>query len=167
MANFCASCGNGLVAGSGFCSSCGAPVAAVSAQPVAPMQQSVQYAPAMAKTKTKTAAVLLAVFLNCWTWLYTFKRDKVKFFIGLGLGFISSVISTVSYLTNVGVQQQSFSCYYSALVNYTDSSFCEIYKTDYTGAYIGSAIGFGIWLWAVIDTARKKQDYFTNYPNGR
>jgi hypothetical protein len=28
-----------------------------------------------------------------------------------------------------------------------------------------SLIGFGIWLWSVIDTAVKKDEWYSNYPN--
>ena len=35
--------------------------------------------------KDKTVAILLAVFLLFWTWLYTYQVDKTKFWIGLGL----------------------------------------------------------------------------------
>lgn len=35
--------------------------------------------------KSKTTAVLLAVFLSFWTWCYTYKRDAWKFWLNLGL----------------------------------------------------------------------------------
>jgi hypothetical protein len=35
--------------------------------------------------KDKAVSVLLAVFLSFWTWLYTYKRDGWKFWVGLGL----------------------------------------------------------------------------------
>ena len=35
--------------------------------------------------KDKTTAVLLAVFLGCWTWLYTYKKDSWKFWVALAL----------------------------------------------------------------------------------
>lgn len=35
--------------------------------------------------KDKTVAVLLAVFLGFWTWLYTYQDDKVYFWIHLGV----------------------------------------------------------------------------------
>jgi hypothetical protein len=42
---------------------------------------------------SKSTAVLLAVFLSFWTWLYTFQRDKVKFWWGLGLGIFGVITS--------------------------------------------------------------------------
>lgn len=33
--------------------------------------------------KSKATAVILAVFLGCCTWIYTYKRDAWKFWLGL------------------------------------------------------------------------------------
>jgi hypothetical protein len=57
--------------------------------------------------KNKVVAILLAVFLGFWTWLYTYRADGGKFWLGLivtvvtigiaGLVFwIWSIIDTVS-----------------------------------------------------------------------
>ena len=39
--------------------------------------------------KSKTTAVLLAVFLGFWTWLYTYKVDSWKFWMNLVLSLIT------------------------------------------------------------------------------
>lgn len=44
---------------------------------------------ALGTPKDKTIAVLLAVFLGFWTWLYTYPRDSSKFWIGLVLNLVS------------------------------------------------------------------------------
>lgn len=36
-------------------------------------------------SKTKSTAILLAVFFNFWSWLYTWREDKNKFIISLAL----------------------------------------------------------------------------------
>jgi hypothetical protein len=61
-AKFCGSCGNPLVATAVICPQCGT---------------------AAGSPKSKTTAILLAVFLGFWTWVYTYKTDKVKFWVGL------------------------------------------------------------------------------------
>lgn len=174
MSKFCSSCGSALAAGAGFCSSCGGQVLTATA-PVTPQQhvpqqpvpqQPGQFVPLAPKVKTKTNAILLAVFFGYWAWLYTFKRDKLKFFVGLGVGLVANVVALVSYLLNYGVQQQLIQCYTRALLNGYDLDLCNGYKTNYVGVWIGVVIAWGVWLWAVIDTARKKNDFFTNYPNG-
>ena len=35
------------------------------------------------KTKSKTIAVILAIIFGFWAWLYTYREDYVKFWIGL------------------------------------------------------------------------------------
>lgn len=39
--------------------------------------------------KSKTTAVLLAVFLSFWTWLYTYKVDSWKFWLNLALSVLT------------------------------------------------------------------------------
>ena len=45
--------------------------------------------------RSKGAAVLLAVFLSFWTWLYTYKTDAAKFCIGLVVAFIGAILTFV------------------------------------------------------------------------
>ncbi|HKG21607.1 MAG TPA: hypothetical protein VKC34_06875 [Blastocatellia bacterium] len=42
-------------------------------------------APAYAERKDRVAAILLAVFLGGWTWVYTYRRDSWKFWLVLVL----------------------------------------------------------------------------------
>jgi hypothetical protein len=41
------------------------------------------------EVKRKYVAVLLAVFLGFWTWLYTYKTDAWKFWTNLGLSIVT------------------------------------------------------------------------------
>tara|TARA_R110002020_G_scaffold474888_2_gene707845 strand:+ start:183 stop:824 length:642 start_codon:yes stop_codon:yes gene_type:complete len=43
-------------------------------------------------SKDKTTALLIALFFGAWTYLYTYKNDKEKFFIFLGSFILLSVI---------------------------------------------------------------------------
>jgi hypothetical protein len=38
-----------------------------------------------AQPKSKSVAVVLAIFLGIWSFLYTYKKDAVAFWVGLGL----------------------------------------------------------------------------------
>jgi hypothetical protein len=40
-------------------------------------------------TRSKTVAVLLAVFLSFFSWLYTYEKDATKFWVNLGLTVVS------------------------------------------------------------------------------
>ena len=70
--------------------------------------------------KQKTTAVLLAVFLTFWTWIYTYKVDAWKFWLNLVLSCLT-----------VG--------FWAILV---------------------------AWPWAIIDAARRKDDWYLAFPNG-
>jgi len=83
-AMFCPACGNQIVHTAVICPSCGT---------------------AVGTPKDKSIAVLLAVFLMAWTWLYTYKRDSVKFWIGGVLGLIGIATSwlVIGFFLLVGV----------------------------------------------------------------
>jgi hypothetical protein len=40
-------------------------------------------APAYVERKDRGAAILLAIFLGGWTWIYTYRRDSWKFWVTL------------------------------------------------------------------------------------
>ena len=72
--------------GQRFCAGCGTPV--VTTAVICP-----KCGTAMGSPRNKGIAILLAVFLSFWTWVYTYKKDATKFWIGLVLavvGFISA-----------------------------------------------------------------------------
>ena len=71
---YCQTCGNAVVHTAMICPRCGSSVSS-------------------STPRTKTTAVLLAIFLSFWTWLYTFKADSTKFWIGLGVGIGAGVLS--------------------------------------------------------------------------
>ena len=71
ITKFCAGCGNGVVATAMVCPSCGTAVG------LAP------------QLKAKSTAVLLAVFLGAWTWVYTYKRDATKWWVAFGVSLVS------------------------------------------------------------------------------
>lgn len=43
--------------------------------------------------RSKRTAVVLAVFLTFWTWYYTYRQDKKKFWAGLGLSTLALFLS--------------------------------------------------------------------------
>ena len=61
---------------------------------------------AVSMRKDKVAAILLAVFLGFWTWLYTYKKDAWKFWVGLALTFtVFNPLWTwlILFVPNVGI----------------------------------------------------------------
>lgn len=55
--------------------------------------------------KSKSTAVLLAVFLSFWTWLYTYRVDATKFWVGLTLALVSIPLDfiVVGWFVGIGV----------------------------------------------------------------
>ena len=157
VTKYCTGCGNGLIETAAICPKCGTPVAAAKVVgAVAP--------------KTKNAAVLLAVFLGFWTYLYTFAKDKVKFWIFLATSFIGSGIYFSALTTAAAAATNQANCilgswdYTYGESNY-DTSMCDIYQPNYTGVFIGLAIQLGIYVFIIVDRARKPQEFYSNYPN--
>lgn len=120
---FCTGCGKELVLSSAFCPSCGTPraVAPVPSASVSPIQapQQVLSKP----VKSKTVAVLLAVFLSYWTWLYTYRANAWKFWtlmpinlvfaVGLnlvapGAGTVVGVLLAIWPIIDVSVKNKTF-----------------------------------------------------------
>ena len=128
--NFCSACGNSLIESAVVCPSCGS--ATSKFQNANLTGQTVR--------KSKTTAVVLAVFLGPWSWLYTFKRDQAKFWIWLG-GF---VLINGYYLT-LDVWERSY---------YGQSTVPLLWT-----------LGFSIA--AIITQASRSQNFFTEFPNLR
>ena len=108
-AQYCVTCGNGLVATAAICPRCGTPVSGAK--------------PGQLGAKSRTAAVLLAVFLSFWSFLYTYRISAWKFWLGLGLIVCSFILgeSTV-YTTH-----------------------------NPAGAIVWSLVALGVWIWSIID----------------
>jgi hypothetical protein len=166
---FCQSCGTQLAAGAAFCANCGSPAGSIpapAAPPVAsaapPQYQPQAYGP---RGKSKTTAVVLAVFLGFWSWLYTFQVNKVKFFIGLGAGVVSSVIQISSAIVNADSNEWYQACINDVIYGSTTLDECLQYQPDQTGTFVALFISFGVWLWPLIDNARKPASFYQAYPN--
>jgi hypothetical protein len=82
----------------------------------------------MVAPKDKAVAILLAVFLSFWTWLYTYQRDAKKFWWGLGIAVGGIILGFLLIIPMLAP--------------------------------------FGVWIWAIVDTASKPQEYYLRFPAG-
>jgi RNA polymerase subunit RPABC4/transcription elongation factor Spt4 len=132
---FCASCGNGLVAAAVICPTCGA----------------AQKGFNTSGGKSKTVAVVMAVFLSAWTWVYTWKVNKKKFWIAIGLW----VVEVILFSVGASEAANKIVC--------TPGGPC-VFRSGSVGATIIFAwlIGLGIWLWSIIDASTKSQAYYAS-----
>jgi hypothetical protein len=102
--------------------------------------------------KNKTAAVLLAVFLSFWTWLYTYRREGWKFWVSLALTSASMLVMALATFfimtsyNNIPLPTDPFTAWLLAWI-------------------IAYTIAIGLWVWAIVDTSVKNNDWFNNYPN--
>lgn len=78
--------GQPIMPGQRFCPSCSKPVVATAS--VCP-----QCGTALGAPKSKGIAILLAVFLSFWTWVYTYRINKTKFWVGLGLSLVGGILT--------------------------------------------------------------------------
>lgn len=126
VAHYCVGCGKGLIASAAMCPVCGTPVRASTTS----------------NSKDKTVAVVLAVFLSGWTWLYTYRVNAAKFWVYIGVSFFFTLIGIVAFAATI-----------------------DSYDPEPAFAAIGLVyvVSFGFWLWAVIDSTTKPRAYYENY----
>ena len=109
------------------------------------------YAKQSRKPVNKIAAILLAVFTYHFTWLYTYDRNKTKFWIGyLVFAFYFTVIFSILTLPNTGETPEA-----------------SIIAPVILGVLLGTAMMWGLWIWAIVDTASKSDDWYKDYPYRR
>jgi hypothetical protein len=128
---FCPGCGGGLIKTAVICPHCGSPVPAANdfsygSQP-------------RAASKQKTTAVLLAVFLSAWAWLYTYKWNALNFWLSFAGLFVGQVVTfAIAWFAGLPVV-------FLFVVN--------------------SFFAFLVWLGAVLGNARLTQQELDRYPN--
>lgn len=104
---FCHSCGNTIKSEAVICVHCGVETANSKSNKMANQRPS-----QMVEPKDKTTAVLLAVFLGFWTWIYTYKIDAWKFWLNLALSVITfgfwGVVAWIWAVIDSAVRDDSF-----------------------------------------------------------
>jgi len=89
---YCPECGKPIKRKATICPFCGVQVKELT---IKEQPATVRIEPALSP-KSKAVAVVLAIFFGFWAWLYTFKKDQLKFWIFLGI-LITMVIWYISY----------------------------------------------------------------------
>jgi hypothetical protein len=157
---FCMSCGARPAAGTAFCPACASPTTLISEICVKcgnRLAISHPVSNAVTNRKSKAVSILLAVFLGFWTWLYTYKKDGWKFWTGLG---VSSGINIVFFIITI-----------SSMLQLTNNRGFKSEVSDWPIilffiAYIFTMLAYtAIWVWGVVDTAIKKNEWYENYPD--
>ena len=134
--NFCSACGNSLLNTAVVCPKCGSPTPA--------------YKPSSIRSgKSKANAVVFAVFLGPWSWLYTYKLNGYKFWISLGVSWL--LFWTYFILYTRDVQNSDYYVEFQPLTTVLRLAWLSVL--------------FLSWLWALLENALKPREYFENYPS--
>lgn len=143
---FCPECGKPVKRNAVICVNCGIQIKEIKTSPV---KENTDNPPA----KSKGVAIVLAIFLGFWSWLYTYKKDFKKFwiYIGIFIAFIGVIIvvSSMDFLFPNTTQQL-------------------------TGVQaLFASYGTWIWLfilsgnvWAFCNSVIRPENFYKNYPNG-
>jgi hypothetical protein len=134
---FCIACGNSLLNTAVVCPKCGSPTP--------------EYRPTtMQPGKSKTTAVVLAVFLGGWSWLYTYKVNAYKFWLTTII-LVFAFINLVSVFITLQVK-----------INNGTATIEDATPVSAASLIIG-LLNFSFWLWALLEHAIKPQSFYTNY----
>jgi DNA-directed RNA polymerase subunit RPC12/RpoP len=97
---FCPSCGQIIKRDAAACPYCGVPIRHIAT----PGEQTV--------CKDRTIALILAIFLGFWTWLYTYDADSWKFWTNLGLTIVTcgvwSIAAWIWAIVDVAIRPDTF-----------------------------------------------------------
>ena len=137
---YCVECGKPIKRNAVICVHCG-----VQVKKLAYQSKEVP----TATHKSKSAAVVLAVFFSYWSWLYTYKRSRIKFWIAFSISTIWSFIYLTTGIDAISSKQS---------INYCFANYGN-------WIWIASFFGIGIWIWAIVDNAVKPNSFYENYPS--
>lgn len=107
------------------------------------------------KAKDKTAAVVLVALSGPVAWAYTYKRDKLKFWICMAW-YVLVIIAIIVVLSEL---------YAEFDMGVVEGVDLQSVDTKANWLYVSLPINVAIWVWAVIDTVRKPDAWYQQYPN--
>jgi|HubBroStandDraft_6_1064221.scaffolds.fasta_scaffold184641_3 hypothetical protein len=89
-----------------------------------------ELAPPTGEGKSRSVAVVMAVFLSFWSFLYTYRTSRWKFWLGFGIVLLSWIIAIV--------------------VDIIDSGHSPV------TALLVLFVPLGVWIWSIIDRANTR-----------
>ena len=105
--------------------------------------------------KSKAVAVILAVFLGYWAWLYTYGKNRLKFWSAMGAFAALFVINFAYSCSFIGDAVSGYP--------YPDDFFPGGFIVFMVISYI---VYFGVWIWTLVDNAMKPESFYRDYPYG-
>jgi hypothetical protein len=159
-ATYCVSCGTLLAKEAFACSGCGSPtnqIPTVSSRPA----------------RAKSTAILLAVLVGPWAWIYTYAWNKRKFWIATSINATSYLASFIGVYFIYGwfVQAFDYGDDYQFSTFLTQLPILAITGYDPIPPRLVDVIvllpaisGIVFWVISVIGNSRLKQDQLDKYP---
>lgn len=92
-------------------------------------------------------AIVAAVLLTYNSWLYTYDKDKAKFWLGFGVTVVTITV-LLSAIVSGGVEPPAI----IALLIF---------------GLLGALAANGIYIWVIVETATRSGDWYRNYPEPR
>jgi hypothetical protein len=92
--------------------------------------------------KSKVIAVLLAVFLSSFGWLYTYKKNGRKFWLGSILSGLPILVATFFLVFYV-----------------SDAKLLP----DQLLIFLAYALPISVWVWAIIDNLARRSEWYNGY----
>jgi hypothetical protein len=101
--------------------------------------------------KSKTIAILLAVFIGPFSWLYTWRKNKSKFVAGVGvvLGSMLLILSTIVL----------FTIFNGFSVPNGEDAWGLLFALFYVLLFV-IPLNIAVWIWAIIDQIIKKASWY-------
>ncbi len=150
----CYMCRSDPLSGNAYCPGCGCPTP----YPVRNCLKCgtpLSYNPpktSIVNPKSKAISILLALSLGLFTWLYTYKQDAGKFWLGLGLSVLGLIVFSVTFRLSFG-NSHTFGVPANSNANWL------------LPMMISFSVVSGLWAWSFLDVIRKTNNWYAQYPN--
>lgn len=140
---FCEACGNGLVATAVVCPSCGTPTRGYGRS---------------SRGKDKTVALLLAIFLGGWAWVYLYEKCKKKFWYFIGSYFASIVFIIVGFVVVFGSVQGH--CNFNQRCSVHPGAGIVLFVILFGASWL---VAVGMHIYAIVDVATKNAEWYESF----
>jgi hypothetical protein len=125
--------------------------------------------------KNKNIAVVLVIFFSFWSWLYTYRKNLVKFWITLSLNIIAVITIFITGIIFIGIITEGHpeyieylrgfeTLFHSDSANISAASY-RTFSIIILALVLISIFEIGIWIWAIVDNAMKPKAFYALYPN--
>ena len=114
--------------------------------------------------KSKSTAIVLAIFFSFWSWLYTYRRSSTKFWLIFGINIIIGIVMVISSIFFTCTLAKNITFSQGSVVSKVSSSDEKSINIIFIIWTLIIIFEVGVWLWSIIDNAVKSRAFYINYP---